>query len=175
MFGFGFRTLVGEVPFHDDLISGPPTPPTVRKRQMKNKGEKETLHHPPEGKTKEKIHSRAGLGPPPLRSRPPPSPLGALSRLPRTPPSGCAKIPTRRPWPSPPTDTVSTGLVAPHSKASPISFHNLLVYSRHAGHLVKRWCLDWGSPLAHHQQSGVSVRPKRWRWVPVSAWPDSSW
>ena len=61
-----------------------------------------------------------------------------------------------------------------HSKASPISFHSLLVCGLHAGHLVKRWCLDWGSPLAHHQHSAVSVLPKRRRWVPVSAWPDSS-
>ena len=62
-----------------------------------------------------------------------------------------------------------------HPKASPISFHSLLVCGRQAGHLVKRWCLDWGSPLAHHQHSAVSVLPNLRRWVPVSAWPDSSW
>ena len=32
-----------------------------------------------------------------------------------------------------------------HSKASPTSFHSLLVCGRQAGHLVKRWCLDWRS------------------------------
>ena len=62
-----------------------------------------------------------------------------------------------------------------HPKASPTSFHSLLVCGLQAGHLVKRWCLDWGSPLAHHQHSAVSVLPNRRRWVPVSAWPDSSW
>ena len=48
-----------------------------------------------------------------------------------------------------------------HPKASPMSLHSLFVCGRHAGHLVKRWYLDWGSPLAHHQHSGVSVLPKR--------------
>ena len=48
-----------------------------------------------------------------------------------------------------------------HLRASPVSFHSLLVCGRHAGHRVKRWYRDWGSPLAHHQHSGVPVRPKR--------------
>ena len=39
-------------------------------------------------------------------------------------------------------------------QASSISFHSLLVCGRHAGHLVKRWCLDCGSPLVHHQHGG---------------------
>ena len=61
-----------------------------------------------------------------------------------------------------------------HLQASPISFHSLLVCGRHAGHLVNRWCLNWGSLLVHHQHSGVSVRSKLKWWVPISVWPDSS-
>ena len=96
--------------------SGPPTPPTVKKDKRKKKSPPQK---PPEGKDTMKVHSRAGLGPPPPHSRPPPCPPGALSLYPRTLPLWCAKIPTRRPWPSPPTDTVPTGLVAPSTSKPP--------------------------------------------------------
>ena len=75
--------------------SGPPSPPTVKKDKRKKKSPPQK---PPKGKDTKKVHSRAGLGPPPLRSRPPPCPPGAFSLYPRTPPLWCAKTPTRRPW-----------------------------------------------------------------------------
>ena len=68
-----------------------------------------TPHHPPENEDRRKIHSRAGLGPPPLLLRPAPSLLGALSLLPHIPPPWCAGIAKRPLRPSPPTVTVPTG------------------------------------------------------------------
>ena len=58
--------------------SGPPTPPTVRKNKGKTKEKRRRLANQPIRKDKGKVHSRAGLGSPPLRCRPPPRPLGVL-------------------------------------------------------------------------------------------------
>ena len=72
------------------------------------------------GKNKgKKGQSRAGMGPPPLLPRPPPCPMGALSLLRCTPPSLCAEIPKQHSWPSSPTDTVPTGLVASSTSGPP--------------------------------------------------------
>ena len=98
--------------------SGPPTPPTVKK----DKGKKKTPPHVrQEEKTKEKYILRAGLGPPPLRSRPPPCSLGAFSQYLCTPLSWCVKTLKRHPWPSPPTDTSPTGLSASSTSKPPRS------------------------------------------------------
>ena len=113
---------------------------------------------PPEETNQRIVHSRVDLGPPPL------SPLSSGGTLP------IPKYPTLVLRKN--SNTASAAFTSHryrtdgalglfHPKASPTSFHNLLVYGRHAKHLVKRWCLDWGSPLAHHQQAGVSVLPKR--------------
>ena len=82
--------------------NGSPTPPTERKRRR----------HDQKRKNKGKIHSKAGLGTPPLHRCTPPYPPGALSLLPRNSPLWYARTPERRPWPSPPTDTAATGTAA---------------------------------------------------------------
>ena len=129
--------------------NGPPTPPTEGKKKKAR----------PQRKNKRKVHSRAGLGRPPLHHCPsvlrghspsPTHPTLVVRRNSRMASTAFASHRYR-------TDG-ACGFF--HPKASPTSFHSLLVCGRHAGHLVKRWCLDWGSPLAH-QQAGVSVLPKR--------------
>ena len=56
-----------------------------------------------------------------------------------------------------------------HSHAFPISLHIFLACGAHARHLVKRWCRDWGSPLAHNQYSLVSIFLIRQKWDPITA------
>ena len=152
--------------------SGPPTPPTVRKDKRKKKS-------PPHSRQKEKAKEKYILG----RAWAPLLsalllPLSSGGTLPKpTHPTLVMRKNSNTASVALPSHRYRTdgALGRSHLKASSTSLHSLLVCGRHAGHLVKRWCLDWGSPLAHHQQAGETVLPKRWRGVPVFAWPDSSW
>ena len=102
--------------------SGSPTPPTVRKDKGKTKEKRSRLSkHRQKEMTKERVQSRAGLGPPPLRSPPPPCCLGALSLNLCTPPSWCARTLAPRPWPFPPIDIAPMGLLAVSTSRPPRS------------------------------------------------------
>ena len=86
---------------------------------MPTKGKEKNASTSAEKKTKERVHSRAGRAPPPLRSPPSPYLLGALSLRRCTPPSWCAKTLTPHTWPSPPTDIVPTGFLAASASGLP--------------------------------------------------------
>ena len=106
--------------------SGPPAPPTVRKDKGKTKERRCPLHQTARRNGQGKIHSRAGLGPPPRRSPPPPYPLGALSLSPRIPPSWRAKTLNTASVAFPSHRYRTDGALGrSHLKASPMSFHRL--------------------------------------------------
>ena len=96
----------------------------------------------------------------------PPFPLGLPLPLPRRPP---LPVPLWLPLPVPLCLllTVPLRLPLPFLQGLPfalplrLQLPSPLRRGRHAGHLVKRWFLDWSSPLARHQQAGASVPPKR--------------
>ena len=56
-----------------------------------------------------------------------------------------------------PTDASPRGCVCLYSHALPISLHTFLACRVHTRHRVKMWCRDWGSPLAYHKHSLMSV------------------
>ena len=86
-----------------------PQIPQERRVLRKDKGkDKQTVLLTARKKDKRKVHPRAGLGPPPLRS-PPPCPLEEPFLCRRNPPSWCARTPKPRPSPFPPTSVSPTG------------------------------------------------------------------